>query len=102
MSGDTEYGKCDMCGNETFLSRTYFHYNIPCECCGCKRDGKDMHFELVKHCKDCIPDVPKEIKPVLKSKIDNKEYRLKIEGMLPYSIDGQFIINHDMAENHVF
>ena len=60
-----------------------------------------MHFVMVRHCEDCVPDVPKEIKPVLKSKIDNKEYRIKIEGMLPYSIRGSFLINHDLTEKHV-
>lgn len=99
--GEIEFGKCDICGKESGLSRTYFYYNIPCECCGCKEDGKNMHFVMVRHCEDCVPDVPKEIKPVLKSKIDNKEYRIKIEGMLPYSIRGSFLINHDLTEKHV-
>ncbi len=96
-----EFGKCDICGKETFLGRTYFYYNIPCKCCECKIDDRDMHFELVRHCKDCVSDVPKVIKPVLKSSIDNKEYRLPIEGMLPYSIRGQFIINHNLCEKHI-
>ena len=47
---EVEYGKCDICGNENYLERTYFHYNIPCECCGCVVDGKNMHSELVRHC----------------------------------------------------
>ena len=101
MCVDIEFGKCDICGKETQLSRTYFVYNIPCQCCGCKEDGMDMHFELVCHCKDCVPDVPNAITPVLKSAIDNKEYRLKIEGMLPYVIRGEFCINHDLTEKHI-
>lgn len=89
---ELEFGKCDICGKEAPLSRTYFIYNIPCECCGCKEDGKDMHSELVRHCENCIPDIPQNIKPLVKSKIDNKGYRLKIDGMLPYKIYGEFCI----------
>ena len=37
---DQEFGKCPICGQEGSLDRTYFVYNIPCECCGCKRDGE--------------------------------------------------------------
>ena len=96
-----EFGKCDICGEEAVLSRTYFIYNIPCEGCGCKRDGKDMHFELVHHCDNCVPDVPRKITPLIKSSIDNKLYRIPIRGMLPYTIDGQFIINHDLTEEHI-
>lgn len=34
---DMEFGKCDICGKEAALSRTYFKYRIgSCECCGCK------------------------------------------------------------------
>ena len=90
--GSIEFGKCDICGKEAPLERTYFHYDIHCQCCGCKEDDRNMHFELVCHCKDCVPDIPKVINPVLMSKIDNKEYRLPIEGMLPYSVSGEFCI----------
>ena len=99
--GAQEFGKCDICGEEAVLGRTYFIYSIPCECCGCKEDGKDMHFELVHHCDKCVPDVPRTIRPMLKSAIDNKPYRLEIKGMLPYKIRGQFLINHDLTENHI-
>ena len=99
--GSIEFGKCEICGKEAQLERTYFIYDIHCQCCGCKRDGRDMHFELVRHCKDCIPGVPKIIKPQLMSAIDYKEYRLPIEGMLPYKIDGKFIINHNLCEKHL-
>lgn len=87
-----ELGKCDICGKETSLSRTYFYYNIPCECCGCKIDGKNMHFELVHHCEHCVPKIPKEITLSVKSAIDNKPYELKISGMRPYSVRGEFIL----------
>lgn len=51
-----------------------------------------MHSELVRHCKNCVPDIPQNIKPLVKSKIDGKEYRLKIDGMKPYKIYGEFCI----------
>ena len=39
--GGIEFGKCDICGKETELERTYFYYPIHCECCGSKdKDGQ--------------------------------------------------------------
>lgn len=67
---DQEYGKCECCGKEAPLTRTYFYYDIPCECCGCTIDGKHYHSEMVSYCKDCTPDIPKEIHAVLKDGID--------------------------------
>lgn len=98
---DVLFGKCPICGKEAVLDRTYFYYNIPCECCGCKKDGKDMHFVMVEHCENCIPDIPYSITPLLKSKIDGKEYKIEIKGMLPYEIRGKFCINHDCTVNHL-
>ena len=95
-----EFGECEICGKEAPLDRTYFIYDIHCQCCGCKRDGRDMHFELVRHCKDCTPCIPKVIKPLLMSPIDNKEYWLYIEGMFPYEIDGKFM-NRNLSEKHL-
>lgn len=89
---ELEFGKCEMCGKEAPLSRTYFVYDIHCECCGCKEDGRDMHSELVRHCKDCVPDIPQVITPTVKSKIDHKGYTLKIDGMRPYTIRGEYCI----------
>lgn len=60
--GEVEYGKCEICGKETYLSRKYYHYNIKCECCS------PTHFVLIRHCKDCIPKPPMEIKVYLKGK----------------------------------
>ena len=51
--GDVEFGKCDCCGNEDFLQRKYFYYAIKCEC------HSPEHFEIVSHCKNCIPTWPK-------------------------------------------
>lgn len=92
MCGAIEYGKCEICGKEAPLERTYFYYNIPCECCGCKIDDKNMHFELVCHCEKCAPDIPLQIRPSIKSKIDGRPYRQTIKRMLPYDIRGQFCI----------
>lgn len=41
---DKEFGKCEICGKDSSLERTNFYYNIPCECCRCTIDGKNMHF----------------------------------------------------------
>lgn len=90
--GEIEFGICEMWGKEAPLSRTYFVYDIHCECCGCKEDNKNMHSVLVRHCKDCVPDIPQVIAPRVKSKIDNKGYILKIDGMRPYKIYGEFCI----------
>jgi hypothetical protein len=62
MCGEVEYGKCDICGKEAVLQRTYFRYDIKCEC------HSPYHFELVMHCKDCIPKEPEETKIILKTK----------------------------------
>jgi len=91
----SEYGKCDICGKEGPLSRTYFYYDINCQCCGCKVDGRNMHFELVCHCDDCIPDIPKKIRPIIKSKIDNRSYEISIDNMVPYEINGEFCIGSE-------
>lgn len=49
-----EFGKCDICGKETALKRTYFKYRIgSCECCDSKlNDGTKGHFEVVHHCNE--------------------------------------------------
>jgi hypothetical protein len=59
--GDVEFGKCEVCGNETTLRRTYFHYDIKCECCS------PCHFEFVKHCDDCTPKEPEVTKIIVKT-----------------------------------
>ena len=50
---ESEWGKCDCCGEERGLGRTYFRYDIDCECC----NGKE-HFEIVYHCGYCEPTDP--------------------------------------------
>lgn len=89
MSGDIEWGKCDVCGKECSLERTYFYYNIKCECCG-NRHG--YHFEIVRHCSDCPAPMPTHIHPFIKA-MDGRSYRADISNVLPIKIDGEFIID---------
>lgn len=56
MCGEIEYGKCEICGEEAPLERTYFRYDLKCEC------HSPEHFELVRHCKGCKPVEPRETK----------------------------------------
>lgn len=89
--GSQEFGKCDICGKEASLDRTYFFYPIHCECCGSKdKNGQDQHFELVCHCKDCIPCIPTEIHPLLQDVFGNKK-RISIKDIKPSKIQGIFI-----------
>ena len=95
---DIECGKCEICGKEGPLERTYFYYTIHCECCGSKdKDGQKQHFEMVRHCKDCPAPMPKEIHPLLKSMYGD-EIRADITNILPSNICGQFIINDKIIE----
>ena len=57
-----EYGKCEVCGEEKPLIRTYFHYGFKCQC------HSPNHFEFVRHCQDCVPQKPLETKVVLSNK----------------------------------
>lgn len=93
MYGECEYGKCEVCGKEAYLSRTYFYYPIHCECCGSKdKDGQKQHFVMVRHCDKCPALMPKEIHPLIKA-MDGKYYRANITNILPTDIDGEFIID---------
>jgi len=48
-----EVGKCQVCGKEDMvLVRTYFRYNLNCEC------HSPQHFIVVAHCMDCVPKEP--------------------------------------------
>lgn len=85
---ETEFGTCDICGKKAFLSRTYFYYDIPCRCCGCKVLNRNMHFKLVCHCNDCVPQIPEKTTLKLFSEIDNHEYDLTIEGFKPLIASG--------------
>ena len=58
-----ELGTCSICRKEHVLvTRKYYHYNIPCECC-----NGNLHFEIVWYCKDCIPKPPYKMTAQMKS-----------------------------------
>lgn len=55
--GEIEIGKCEICGKrDKVLFREYYYYNIDCECCSGRQ-----HFEIVRHCSNCIPEPPNTI-----------------------------------------
>lgn len=60
MSGDAEFGYCDICKEQDFVTRKYYNYDIKCECCG------NRHFEIVYHCPNCTPSPPKQITVTVK------------------------------------
>ena len=96
--GECEYGKCEICGEEAYLSRTYFYYPIHCECC-CSKDknGQNQHFVMVRHCDKCPARMPKEIHPLIKA-MDGKSYKANITNILPSDISGEFIIDDKIIE----
>lgn len=53
MAGDIEFGACDICYKEAPLNRTYYRYDIKCEC------HTPTHFEIVRHCENCKPREPR-------------------------------------------
>ena len=62
MCGCIEVGACDICGSENVqLARRYYYYKIKCECCGSTRNGINVHFEIVRHCKKCVPVPPRKL-----------------------------------------
>lgn len=98
MCNEIEFGKCQICGKEEEVERTYFYYPIHCECCGCKdSQGQNMHFEMVIHCKNCPAPMPTEIHPLCKA-LDGKTYRANITNILPINIRGKFIINEQIIK----
>lgn len=85
MCGDAEYGRCEICGKESVLDRTYFYYDISCECCN-KR-----HHEMVRHCHSCVPEIPDSIHPLIKA-MDGRSYKATVTNVLPIEVQGEFII----------
>jgi hypothetical protein len=57
---ESMYGKCEICSVKGGLSRTYFHYDLKCEC------HSPNHFEIVNHCKNCVPKEPNKTTVYLK------------------------------------
>jgi len=51
-----EKGRCHVCWEEDFLTRTKFYLPIACECCG------PTHVEIVYHCFTCTPKIPRTTK----------------------------------------
>ena len=60
---DAEYGKCDICGKDSVLSRKEYYYDIDCECC--MTAGK-RHFEIVRFCSNCKPKPPRRIEVTIR------------------------------------
>ena len=60
---ECEFGICQICDEIKPLTRTYFHYDIKCEC------HSPNHFDLVIHCENCIPEKPKETRVILSTKV---------------------------------
>ena len=78
MTGELEYGICDICGCQDTLSRTYYYYDIKCEC------HSPEHFEIVMTCPRCKPVPPKktkiEINPVsFRSGTSNIQHYFNLE-----------------------
>lgn len=94
MCNSIEWGRCEICGKETQLERTYFYYPINCECCGNK---ENRHFEMIRHCEKCPAPMPKEIHPLCKA-MDGKTYHASVSNMLPIDIRGEFIINETIIK----
>jgi hypothetical protein len=68
MGGDVEWADCEYCGNNEHVERTYFRYDVKCECCN------DRHFEIVWHCNNCEPKDP----GIRKIDLSNQEKHKKI------------------------
>lgn len=80
MSGGcVEHGICEVCGNEDFLTRTYFRYPIKCEC------HSPQHFELIRHCKNCTPKEPE----ITKIQLRTSELNILIRGVKIKQIKGK-------------
>ena len=59
MSGETQFGKCDICKKQTFVESKFYHYGFKCDC------HSPEHFERVNYCKDCAPKKPPYTKVTL-------------------------------------
>lgn len=89
MGGGIEYGKCEICGNEGPLERTYFYYPIHCDCCGSKdENGQKRHFVIARHCERCAPAIPYNIKVTMTDHNGNG-YTARVR-MEPCEIEGKF------------
>lgn len=81
-------GQCEICGKYSIeITRTYFKFEeIKCKC------HSPYHFELIEHCKDCVPEEPvtteidkgNNIYEVLKC-VNIKKRIKKLERILKYA-----------------
>lgn len=55
-----ENARCDVCGIIGEVQRTYYHYDIKCEC------HSPNHFEIVRHHEGCVPRPPTDAAGFLK------------------------------------
>ena len=51
---------CENCGKDDNIRVTEFDFPISCECC-----QPFNHVELVLHCKDCVPVMPKTVNVII-------------------------------------
>ena len=59
MSGEMQFGKCDICKKQTIVESKFYHYGFKCDC------HSPEHFERVNYCKDCVPKKPPYTKATL-------------------------------------
>ena len=59
MSGEMQFGKCDICKKQTIVESKFYHYGFKCDC------HSPEHFERVNYCKDCVPKKPPYTKVTL-------------------------------------
>lgn len=72
MSEETEYAECEMCGNKDILITTQFVFELECACC------TPNHFEEVKHCFSCMPEVPEFMSYISKSGVEMIDIESKL------------------------
>ena len=59
MSGETQFGECDICKKQTIVESKFYHYGFTCDC------HSPEHFERVNYCKECAPKKPPYTKVTL-------------------------------------
>ena len=59
MSGEMQFGKCDICKKHTIVESKFYYYGFKCDC------HSPEHFERVNYCKDCAPKKPPYTKVTL-------------------------------------
>jgi len=68
--GEIEIGTCTVCQKENVpVVRTYYRYDIKCDCCNGKDDD---HFEIAVHCSECTPKPPRRVSVSIQPKNKNQ------------------------------